>query len=125
VLLLGAGCGVEVARLGGVVPGETVDLAGRWLLASAPWTGWLACRGPRPASEFDALWRDYRDRFGLVWGLRAREQFNRAAVHAGWAVCLHWSGLRPARAGAPDDPGPALAALRAILKRFGPEEAAS
>jgi hypothetical protein len=124
-VLFGAGCGVEVARLAGVVPGESVELAGRCLLATAPWSGWLACRRPGPATEFDALWRAYRDRFGLVWGLRAREQFNRAAANAGWAVCLHWGGLRPARQGVPEDPGPALAALRAILKRFGPEEAAS
>jgi hypothetical protein len=68
---------------------------------------------------------DFRDRFGLVWAQRVREQFNRAAANAGWPVRLYWQGLHLS-AGAPL-PEPAVqaevvAALRALLKRFGPAD---
>jgi hypothetical protein len=88
--------------------------------------GWLVlARAPAPASELDRLWVAYRDRFGLVWGQRMCEQFNRAAANAGWSVVLGWQGLRAAGAGTPPSTAQALATLQAVLKRFGPEEGAS
>jgi hypothetical protein len=99
-----------------------------WLLALTPWVA-LGCwhRRPAPAAAFDFEWLDFRDRFGLFWGQRVREQFNRSAAHAGWAVQLRWSGLR-LQPGA-SVPGPAVqaamvATLRALMKRFGTEEEA-
>ncbi|HZY85096.1 MAG TPA: hypothetical protein VFE78_09720 [Gemmataceae bacterium] len=121
VLFVAAGCGVELARLAAVGPAG--ELAGRPLLALAPWVGWVVVAGaPAPAAEFDRLWLAYRDRFGLVWGQRMREQFNRAAANAGWPVFLSWQGLASTGAGAPPPAAQAVATLQAVLKRFGPEE---
>jgi hypothetical protein len=129
-LLFGAGCGLELV---GVLPRETVPGAvaqavpvGGLLLALAPWASLLQLhRRHQPPAEFDRLWLGFRDRFGVVWGQRVREQFNRAAANAGWPVVLRWSGLRLTPGAAL--PTPALqeeivAGLRAVLKRFGPAE---
>lgn len=119
-LALAAGCGVELADLAnGPLPPEG-RVAGWALAAAAPWLALAALRlRPAPASEFDAVWLGFRDRFGFVWGQRLRDQFNRSAANAGWPVALTWAGLRPIGAGSPD-PALPLATLRAALKRFGP-----
>ncbi len=116
-VFVGLACGTELARPWG---GNAPAWLGTLMLALAPWLAWLGLTIRRmPRSSFDCLWLSYRDRFGFVWGQRMREQFNRAAHHAGWPVELHWSGLRPST-----DSAEMLATLRAILKRFGPEEVA-
>jgi hypothetical protein len=48
-----------------------------------------------------------------------REQFNRAAHHAGFPVVLRWRGLQTI---AVADQAALMDLLRAVLKRFGPEE---
>jgi hypothetical protein len=129
-LLLAAGCAIELAN---VLPRESVPEplervlpVGRLLLAVSPWAALAQFRWRvLPPAEFDRLWLAFRDRFGLVWGQRLREQFNRAAANAGWPVVLRWTGLRIVPGAAL--PGPAVqeeivAALRALLKRFVPEE---
>jgi hypothetical protein len=128
-LLLGLACGAEIAALAS--PEAIADRfravlpATRWLLAFAPWVGYSSVRGrPPAASEFDRVWFDYQDRFGLVWGQRLREQFNRSAANAGWPVCLYWQGLRLTPGSAPPDPAAKaaiLATLRALMQRFGPK----
>jgi hypothetical protein len=94
-----------------------------WLLALAPWVGFARWRlRPPPLSEFDQIWLDFRDRFGFLWGQRMREQFNRAAAHAGWPVVLRWQGLRLLRGAALPEPAvqaEIVATLRALLQRFG------
>jgi hypothetical protein len=120
VVLLASGCVVEILQLrGGSAP---IRLASLLLLALAPWGAWLGLTRPFPRdnSAFDRLWLAYRDRFGFVWGQRMREQFNRAAHHAGWPVDLRWSGLHP-----PTESAEYVATLRAVLKRFGQEEESS
>jgi hypothetical protein len=117
-VLTAAGCGWEMMRLlGWDFPGW-----GLLLLALAPWTAWAALAVSNPPTELDRLWLAYRDRFGFVWGQRMREQFNRAAHHAGWPVTLRWSGLHRTAADPSPDPTALVAMLRAVLKRFGPEE---
>jgi hypothetical protein len=124
-LLLGVGSGLELARLAGWKDGGTE--ASLWLIAASPWFAWAPNAIGRPATEADRLWRAFRDRFGLVWGQRQREQFNRAAANAGWGVTLTWSGLqsgRDASGPGPDDPR-VLGALQAVLSRFrstGPDQ---
>jgi len=91
------------------------------LLGLVPWAAFLAGRGRPADSELDRLWLDFRDRFGLVWGQRLREQFNRAVVHAGLRCELGWSGLRCREGAGPSDAA-ARAILRSLMKRFGPPE---
>lgn len=82
------------------------------LLIAAPWLG-LAFRARTKGSDGDLVWRRFRDSWGLVWGQRVREQFNRATENAGLPVSLHWRGLV---GNTEKDEG--TATLRAILQRF-------
>jgi len=118
---VGVGCAAEVARLAGW-PDAAVAVWGRLAPALAPWLGLAACAARPPATPFDAVWRTFRDRFGLLWALRQREQFNRAAANAGHAVELGWSGLRPPPPNAEAPQAVLLELLSATLKRFGPAE---
>jgi hypothetical protein len=92
-----------------------------WLaLVLTPWVAYGEIRRRAPArTELDRVWLDFRDRFGLVWGQRLREQFNRSAAHAGWPVVLTWQGMRWSSREPP--PEEMLATMRALMKRFGPE----
>jgi hypothetical protein len=121
-LLLAVGCGWEILAL------TAADAMLSWP-AKAAWPGWL-CVGLAPwaayfctrglhstLSDSDRLWHGFRDRFGLVWGQRLREQFNRAAAHAGWPVSLTWRGLRTNPGAAPPETA-VRATLQALLKRF-------
>ncbi len=120
-LVLAGGCAVVLGSLTADGMSEWLEGGGMMLVAVAPWLGWLGLRRRSGLGEFDALWLAYRDRFGLLWGQRMREQFNHAAAHAGWPLMLHWGGVRVNDGGPPDWPA-AVATLRAVLKRFGPEE---
>jgi hypothetical protein len=126
VLLTGLACGGEMALLNGAVDAdwrEALANADRRLLAVACWVGWLTmARRWQGVAEFDREWLTFRDRFGLMWGQRLREQFNRAADNAGWPVILRWSGLRKTSRERPlsvADQTAIVDTLRAMLKRFG------
>ncbi len=127
-LLAAVGCGWEVTALAGHATALSAQLMEPgWLcLGLAPWVGLLAWRStPAPRSEFDRIWLDFRNRFGVVWGQRVREQFNNAASHAGWPVTLAWHGLVRLIDTAPlgtQEQEEIEATLRALLKRFGTEE---
>jgi hypothetical protein len=123
-LLLAAGAGLELLfltfpypdsghRQAAQIVGETCILAVPWL-ASASWR-----RSRLGANEFDRRWLNFRNRFGLVWGQRVREQFNRSAANAGWPLYLTWRGLRHVgdMSGMPD-PVEVLETLGALLRRF-------
>lgn len=115
VPLFGIAGGLEFARLAGANVPDAARWGGKALLALGPWVAWLLLLRPRPARAVDRLWLGFRDRFGFLWAQRVREQFNRAAAHAGWPMRLEWSGLRSPSS----DDSEALAALQALLKRFG------
>jgi hypothetical protein len=122
VLLLAAGGAMELSLLLGGEGASGLEPWGRCLLAAGPWAALAqAWRRSKANSEFDLVWLACRDRFGLFWSQRAREQFNRAAEHAGWAVVLRWGGLRwiPG-ADRPEERvrDEMTATLRAMLKRF-------
>jgi hypothetical protein len=129
VLLLALGCGWEMLPLAGqgAVPKAGPFEPGWLCLGLAPWAGlvgWWAA--PVPPLELDRIWLDFRNRFGVVWGLRLREQFNNAAANAGWPVALSWYGLVHLAREAPlgEEEQQAIAAtLRALLKRFVTEDA--
>jgi len=125
-LMLALGCGFEILLLTASESTRTRLESARPIaqlaLASVPWIGYIRMRWHAMApSEFDRAWLDFRDRFGLVWAQRLREQFNNSAAHANWPVILRWSGLRliPGTQG-PDreDQAAMLANLRALTKRF-------
>jgi hypothetical protein len=125
-LLLTLGCAGEIVKVADLENQigrlERLLPLGPMLLGLAPWVGYVEMgRRALPEAEFDRLWLDFRDRFGLFWGQRLREQFNRSAAHAGWPVYLRWQGLRLTGGPRPDLSAQTamVAALRALLKRFG------
>lgn len=128
-LLLGVGGGLELFEL--IKPGQTPAWARspfpEMLVLCVPWTAWLSTRWQRQAIlAFDQVWLDFRNGYGLVWGQRVREQFNRSAAHGQLPVELGWSGLR-GHAGPPDAAthNGCQEILSALLKRFGPGDASS
>ncbi len=125
LLALGGGlsCAVQFAKLMDWKDVAWESPVGVAVLLSLPWLGWLFWKWwPRSGTEIDRTWHDFRDRIGLVWGLRVREQFNRSAANAGWTVGLGWQGLRYQEGTVTPDPDEILATLHAVLKRFGVEE---
>jgi hypothetical protein len=115
--------GPSAVLLLGSLVGEWLagDAKWDWLLAGAPWLAWLGLAWRigvhADIADLDRLWLNFRDRWGLVWGQRVREQFNHAAQNAGWPVHLSWWGL-VWESNEPVDEAKLLATLRAILKRF-------
>ncbi len=118
--LFGLGCAVQLAQLAGATPPAFLTATAALAQAASPWLALLLLSGRTAADPFDRTWRAFRDRFGLLWSLRIRDQVNRAAANAGWALELGWTGQH--RLPEPGTPSPdeALALLHAILKRFGP-----
>lgn len=97
-------------------------LAGLWLAALS-----LAVVRPphcRAANQYDRLWLDFRDTFGLLWSLRLQERVNSVAHSSQWLLWLSWLGLRH---GQTDEPltsvdstiEPTLrTTLKGLLRRF-------
>jgi len=119
-LVVGIACGIVTTtrlRSDWLAP-ELADASRRAVLAS-PWIAWCF-RSPANGSPPNLRWRSFRDRFGLVWAERVREQFNRSAHHAGWATTLAWYGLTVDE----KDPGSEAEierTLSGLLQRFEPE----
>ena len=123
VLLLAVALTGELVSLfaPAVLPGRGELPLFHLLVMLAPWATWGCWRGTRTArSEFDRLWLDFRDRWGLFWAQRVREQFNRAAGHACWPLYLGWSGLHRTAPTAivAADQAAMLETLRKALQRF-------
>jgi hypothetical protein len=131
VVVAVAGLGGELVALFAAswLPGEGSADALHLLVLVTPWIAWACWRwSRRPASEFDQLWRGFRDRFGFLWAQRMREQFNHAAANAGWPVRLTWRGLHRTRsqeAIPPADQEAMVVTLRKVLQRFMAAEAGS
>jgi hypothetical protein len=119
VLALAIACGIEIAGLANATLPEWLTPLGRCLLGLTPWLALasLSLRG-KAETEFDRTWLSFRDRYGVVWGQRTREQFNRAAANAGWPLTLAWHGLMATGEGAAPEPTLVLETLCALLKRF-------
>ncbi|HYV37100.1 MAG TPA: hypothetical protein VE988_15445 [Gemmataceae bacterium] len=127
VLLVGTACAVELLLLMNAQESwPAMKHMNHWLLPAACWIAWLATRRRwQDHAEFDCLWLKFRDRFGLMWSQRIREQFNKAAANAGWPVILRWSGLRKTTREvtlAASEQTAIVTALREMLKRFGPAD---
>jgi hypothetical protein len=125
-IVLACACGAELWVI--VQNGLTTDskralaATAELALIFAPWTALASMqRLARASAAFDALWLDFRDRFGLVWAQRVREQFSRSTAHAGWPVVLRWQGLRLVKGRALPEPNvqdEMIEKLRALMKRF-------
>ncbi len=131
-LLVGLGCACQWLRLWKSDEGshQEIDILGRCALAAAPWLILLvrSTWPTRSANEFDRTWLSFRERYGVVWGQRLREQFNQSARHSNWDVILTWQGLRM-KPGA-SQPGLSQSSemrvtLNALMKRFGRKDEVS
>jgi len=73
---------------------------GLLLAAAALISAWLISRqAARGASAYDRAWLDFRDSFGLLWGLRVQERVNAVAKQENWGLELTWSGFRTPESG--------------------------
>ena len=89
---------------GGGSTAEWSGLAGLGLVAAGAGTAaWLVPRARTKSDPLDRLWLDFRDWFGVVWGLRIAERVNASAAMYGWNVRLSWQGL--VSSNQPTDPG--------------------
>ena len=72
----------------------------------------------------ERLWIDFRDAFGVLWGLRVAERVNETAQRSNWGLHLEWRGIRRLSEGQPDvefDSSSLLALdknMRSLLRRF-------
>jgi hypothetical protein len=95
-------------------------------LAAGPALAYVLAPRPAPAhtdasARLERLWGWFRDRWGVVWGLRVLERFQREANLAGWSFRLTWTGVisNAGNAGVPpEELAAAEAILRGLLHRF-------
>lgn len=86
----------------------------------------VALQPPRrtAATSLDHLWLDFRDCFGLFWGLRVQERLLAAGRLAQWPIALSWSGWttpdgQPLKNELSEDQRRAiLITFRGLLRRF-------
>jgi hypothetical protein len=122
LMLISAG---EITRLYAPALLSEAPSSGAWmifdlLLCMIPWLAWICVsRRGRDRSDFDRLWLSFRDRWGLVWSQRIRDQFNHAAQNAGWPVKLAWHGLTQEKDESPAaDQEKFVEMLQKTLQRF-------
>lgn len=71
------------------------ELTGLLCAAAGIITAWtVSWRSTQSHNQYDRLWFDFRDSFGLFWSLKVIERVNDAAQQAGWDFDLGWSGFR-------------------------------
>jgi hypothetical protein len=128
-LLLAAGQIVSLAPYLAVIHRPLFEggpLVGLVLVVGALLAGWVAGqRDASTANELDRTWLDFRDAFGLLWGLRLQERINAVAQQSGWDVDLTWRGFRSQATGqvvksfSPDVKTGLRTAMTGVLRRFG------
>jgi hypothetical protein len=89
---------------------------------------WLAAHqaaktGPSGRKPIDAVWNEFRNLFGIVWGRRVMDRVNVTAQQEGWIVRLHFEGFVPIDSSGPAELPPdqmvrAEQTLRWLLRRF-------
>jgi hypothetical protein len=93
--LFGIVCGMECVLLFASdieLPAAVIHLVHiSWLIAMLLAFG-LWRRTPHATFLLTKMWLDFRDRYGLLWGQRVREQYTRSAANAGWPGRLYWQG---------------------------------
>ena len=81
--------------------------------------GRATSREPAPPG-LASLWLWFRDGWGVVWALRVRERFHRAAEASRWPVRLAWQGVEAADPAA--IPAAAEATFAGLIRRFASED---
>jgi hypothetical protein len=84
---------------------------------------WRPHKQPANEDPLERLWRDFRDLYGLLWGLRVAERFNTQAKAGGRTVTLSWGGFHtPSGSGlaglAPEERQAVVDNLSSWLRRF-------
>jgi len=95
-------------------------------LAVALWGAYVGGGNVVAAESLAGRWLSFRDRYGVVWALRVKEEFNAAARHAGLKAQLDWWGDTTGSEAAlsPDKQQEMLLLLRKLLWRFDGKEGA-
>ena len=118
---LGLGCGLllwEKWAMSSSLDHSWHDGAHLAILLS-PWLAWIPLlKKSREGRPLDDVWLSFRDRMGIVWAQRVREQFNASAKNQNWPVELTWRGVE----GPEEMPEGVEPALNALLKRFRTQE---
>ena len=105
--------------------GASPITAGFFIMVAAALSAFAASHYERKATNpFDALWLEFRDAYGMLWGLRFAERVNSAAAMYGWDFSLRWEGFRHNQTG--ESPFPAVPdvdktlrnTLHGIVRRF-------
>jgi hypothetical protein len=97
----------------------TCALGAAWLITQ---------KRSRAANRYDRVWLDFRDSFGLLWGLRVQERINAVAKQESWDLELTWSGFQSPSTGKPLVEVPAViepalrTSLKGLLRRFTSKE---
>jgi hypothetical protein len=98
--------------------------AGTLCVAASLLSAGLSARRMQPdAPDYDRLWFDFRDAFGIVWAKRVQERVNWSAREENWSAELTFSGLLWRQTDATDEDRRQTAArlkhtFRWLLKRF-------
>lgn len=87
-------------------------------LAIAIAVAWLQTRVPPRGGGWDLVWRDFRNAFGIVWGLRVMERLNTTAKVAAWQSELTWYGFTDVDQKAELELRERDRAVRTLLRRF-------
>jgi len=86
-------------------------------LAGSVLVAWLVAK-PRTTKNWDTVWSDFRDAFGLVWSLRVMERMNSTAKLSGWQSSLTWYGFSGLDLDNTQEQQQIERALRTVLRRF-------
>lgn len=115
-LSFGVGCGLLLYE--SVAGNPEFRGAAQMAVLLAPLLAWLPLELGAASSPLDRTWRAFRDRYGLVWGQRVREQFNASAKHRCWPIVLTWRGFVESEAVGDETRLEIAATLEGLLRRF-------
>jgi hypothetical protein len=86
-------------------------------VVAALWIDLLPHRTSR--SPLETLWFWFRNHWGVVWGLRVQERFNRSAEAQGWPMRLSWHEVVFQGEEPPEESlESAVITLKSLLRRF-------